>query len=197
MSDWFMYFQVSTAIAFIFALPFMIEGKRIINLLKERFLSKKGFVKAEFIGFNRRRLVRIVKPDDNGMFVSKEAANFINKEDSSFEVKDAKFNLNEGRTKIVEGVMPVYTFVAGSAFPHEYFSDSELQRVGTSKQVSQALLAAEASGEIEFLKKLFANPKVLLVLFGILGGIVLSIYFTYETYTTLQTLLVSKGGVVV
>lgn len=206
MDEWFMYFQYLAAVSIVLALPYMIEGKRIMLLLKERFLAKKGYVKVEFIGLNRRRATKIVKPDENGMFKSKEAANFINRDDAMFDIKEATFNVKKaevGETvelsikKVVEGVMPVYTFVAGSAFPHNYFSDEEMQRVGTERQFGQALLAAEATGEIEFLKKVFANPKLLMVMIGILLVIVISVYFSYETYTTLQTILVSRGGLIV
>lgn len=193
--DWFYAFQIAVGLAFVFAIPFMLEGKRIINLLKERMLAKKGYIKAEFVGFNKRRLVKIVKPDDNGMFKSNEGAYFLHDGTENFDVNKNKFDIEKGEKKITEGNMPVYTFVAGSSQSHDYFTRSELDKVGTAKQVNQALLSAEGIGEIELLKKLLANKKLLYVLFGILVGILLSAYFSYESYSTLQAM--QQAGVTV
>lgn len=184
--DWFYIWQYTFAGAFILATPYALEGKRIFNLLKERFLAKKGYIKAEFIGFNKRRMVKIVKPDDNGMFKSSDGAYFLHDGTENFEIKKNKFDIEKGEKKIVEGNMPVYTFVAGSSQSHDYFNRDELNKVGTGKQVNQTLLSAEGVGEIELLKKLIANKKLLYAIFGVAIAIALSVYFSYENYNLLK-----------
>lgn len=186
--DWFIAFQIAVGIAVVSVFPYMLEGKRIYNLLKERMLAKKGYVKAEFLGFNKRRLIKIVKPDDNGHFKSKDGAYFLEEGTEIFDIQKAKFDIEKGEKKIMEGNLPVYTFVAGSSSSHDYYSRDELTRVGTGKQVNQALLSAEGTGEIELLKRLIANKNLLYVLLGILAVIGISAYFSYEAYTILQQL---------
>ena len=189
MADWFYIWQYTFIGAFILLLPYLMEGKKIINLLKERFYGRRGYVKAEFIGFNKRRLTKIVHPDDNGHFKSKDGAYFLSDDTELFDLKNAKFDIEKGIKKVTEGSMPVYTFIAGSSESHDYFSREEQIRVGTGKQVNQALLSAEGVGEIELLKKLIANKNLLYILLGLLVAIGLSAYFSYEAYGMLQQLL--------
>ena len=128
------------------------------------------------------------------MFKSKEGAYFLHDDTENFDAKKIKFDIEKGIKKIVEGNMAVYVFVAGSSESHDFFA-REHDRVGTGKQVNQALLSAEGVGEIEFLKKLFGDKKLLYALLGILIAIVLGTYFSYEAYTMLQA-LIQKGVLV-
>ncbi len=189
MVDWFYIWQYTFGVAFVLAMPYFMEGRRIIVLLKERFYAKKGYVKAVFIGFNKRKLTKVVLPDDNGMFKSGEGAFFLHDGTEGYDILKNKFDIEKGEKKITESNMATYTFVAGSSTSHDYFSREELSRVGTGKQVNQALLSAEGVGEIELLKRLLASKNLLYALLGVLAGIVLGAYFSYETYSMLQDLL--------
>ena len=92
--------------------------------------------------------------------------------------------------------MPVYVFVAGSSESHDFFTRDELERVGTAKQVNQALLSAEGIGEIELLKKLLANKNLMYIMLGILVGILIAAYFSYENNGLVLQLL-QRGSMVV